>query len=91
MLLQRTHQLIQQALGQEKEKGTSNDGMEVGVCYLAPRNRKMVFASARFSLFCVENGEVSRYLSGTESIRRIFFASLFGISVWRGIASTWPV
>ena len=59
MLLQRTHQLIQEALGQEKEKGTSNDGMEMGVCYLAPRNKKMVFAGARFSLFTVENGEVS--------------------------------
>jgi len=59
MLLQRTHQLIQEALGQEKEEGRSNDGLEMGVCYLAPRNRKMVFAGARFSLFCVQNGEVS--------------------------------
>ncbi len=58
ILIQRTHQLIQQSLGQEKKRGRSNDGMEMGVCYIAPRNRKMVFAGARFSLFIVRDEEV---------------------------------
>ncbi|XPV75044.1 MAG: PAS domain S-box protein [Desulfovibrio sp.] len=57
-LLQRTHQLIQRALGQEKDDGRSDDGMEMGMVYLAPKGRKMVYAGARFSLFIVENGQV---------------------------------
>ncbi|MFC1887076.1 SpoIIE family protein phosphatase, partial [Thermodesulfobacteriota bacterium] len=59
ILLQRTHQLIQTALGQQHKVSQSDDGLEMGLCYIAPRNTKMVFAGARFSLFIVENGEVS--------------------------------
>jgi len=58
ILLQRCHQLVQTSLGQRKKKGESDDGMEIGLCYIAPRNKKMVFAGARFSLFMVENGQV---------------------------------
>ncbi len=59
VLLQRTHQLIQQALGQQKEDSKSDDGIDIGLCYIAPRNRKIVFSGARFSLFVVENAMVT--------------------------------
>lgn len=58
VLLQRVHQLLQKALDQDKEEGSSDDGIEMGICYLAPRNKKMFFGGARFSLFRVQGGEV---------------------------------
>ena len=57
-LLQRVHQLIQNALGQQNKGSKSDDGLDLGLCYIAPRNRKMIFSGARFSLFAVEDGEV---------------------------------
>jgi PAS domain S-box-containing protein len=57
-LLQRTHQLIQKSLGQQNKESKSDDGIDVGLCYIAPRNRKIVFSGARFSLFIVENQDV---------------------------------
>lgn len=58
-LLQRTHQLIQSELNQDQEVGESDDGMELGVCHLAPRSNKLVFAGARFSLFFVDGDTVT--------------------------------
>ncbi len=57
-LLQRTHQIIQNSLGQDREGGDSDDGLEMGICYIAPRNKKMIFAGARFSLFYLKDGEI---------------------------------
>jgi PAS domain S-box-containing protein len=58
VLLQRTHQLIQASLGQDQDSGASDDGLEMGICYIAPGKHEMVFSGARFSLFYVEDGEV---------------------------------
>ncbi len=52
-LLQRMHQLIQLALGQDREEGASNDGLELGVCYLDPELTNLTYSGARFSLFVV--------------------------------------
>ena len=58
-LLQRTHQLIQSALGQDHTGGESDDGLEMGICYIESGAEKMVFAGAGFSLFHVDDGAVS--------------------------------
>ena len=58
ILLQRMHQLIQAALGQDRAEGDSDDGLEVGACYLQPGRPTLTFAGARFSLFVSEDGEV---------------------------------
>lgn len=58
-LLQRTHQLIQSELSQDHEGGESDDGMELGICHLAPRSNKLVFAGARFSLFVIDGDTVT--------------------------------
>jgi len=50
-LLQRMHQLIQQALRQDEEDGPSDDGLELGACYISPDRRTLTFAGARFSLY----------------------------------------
>ena len=52
-------------LNQHGGKGDSDDGLDLGVCYLSPTMDKMIFSGARFSLFCVENGEVSE-IKGTK-------------------------
>jgi PAS domain S-box-containing protein len=57
--LQRVHQMTQATLGQDLDTGESDDGMELGVCYFHPEQELMRFASARFDLFFVENGEVT--------------------------------
>ena len=62
-LIQRMHQLIQRALGQERGEGYADDGLELGVCFL-PRNRsELRFAGAHLSLYIQENGTV-RELKG---------------------------
>ena len=57
-LLKRMHQLIQLALGQDLSKGDSDDGLEVGACFLQTGRPTLTFAGARFSLFVSDAGEV---------------------------------
>lgn len=57
-LLQKTHNLLQKALGQQNGKGKSDDGLEVGLCYIHPRKPQLVYAGARFSLFIIENERI---------------------------------
>ena len=57
-VLQRTHQLIQETLNQDTEEGRSDDGLEMGVCYLPPEGETMLYSGARFSLFSVNDGDV---------------------------------
>lgn len=65
-LMQRLHQLVQVTLGQHGSKGESDDGMELGMCYLNAEMDKMTFVGARFELMLVENGEIS-VIKGTKS------------------------
>ncbi len=57
--LQRIHQLVQESLGQNLNEGNSDDGLELGVCYIAPSGTTMKFAGARFSLFHIDGDEVT--------------------------------
>lgn len=60
-LLQRMHQLIQSSLDQDQEqdgKG-SDDGIELGACFISDDNRTITFSGARFDLFVLEDGDVS--------------------------------
>lgn len=58
-LLQQTHKLLQKALGQQNDKGKSDDGLEIGLCYIHPQKPQMIYSGARFSIFIIENGEVN--------------------------------
>jgi len=58
-LLQRMHQLIQQALGQDKEEGPSDDGLELGACYIPSDRNALNFSGARFSLFVTNFDQVN--------------------------------
>lgn len=59
VFLQRIHQMVQVTLGQHGDEGESDDGMELGVCYFKQNAKTMTFASARFDLFQVEDGDVT--------------------------------
>jgi PAS domain S-box-containing protein len=50
-----THQIIQSVLGQDKAYGDSDDGLELGACYIS-NDHKLIFAGARFSLFYHDKG-----------------------------------
>ena len=58
-LLQYMHQYLQKTLHQDSDYGFSNDGIELGVCYLNAEKLKIDFAGARFDLYVLENGEVN--------------------------------
>ncbi|MBF0550524.1 MAG: SpoIIE family protein phosphatase [Deltaproteobacteria bacterium] len=58
-LIGHMHRLMQTWLGQDTDSGDSDDGIEVGACYLQPGRGQIVFSGARFSLFWLDrDGEV---------------------------------
>ncbi|WP_170826932.1 PocR ligand-binding domain-containing protein [Magnetovibrio blakemorei] len=64
-MIQRMHQIIQVMLGQHGDRGESDDGLEMGACFLHGDLTKMTFAGARFSLFSVKDGAVDE-IKGTK-------------------------
>ncbi|CCQ75258.1 transporter substrate-binding domain-containing protein [Magnetospira sp. QH-2] len=65
-LVRRIHQLVQVTLGQHGKEGESDDGLELGACFLAPTMDTLVFAGARFELFVSDGLEVE-IIRGTKS------------------------
>jgi serine phosphatase RsbU (regulator of sigma subunit) len=59
-IIQRMHFWIWQKLNRDvEEHSKSNDGLELGVCYLHPETpQRLLFSGARQSLFCASNGEM---------------------------------
>lgn len=57
-LLRRTNQLVKSVLGQEGAdgEGEADDGFECGLCFLPKDGGTVVFAGARFDLWCLEGG-----------------------------------
>ena len=60
-LVSHTHQLVQTGLGQHVDTGGSDDGMELGVCYIPQDKGSLRFCGARFSLFLLDNGEAAEH------------------------------
>ncbi|MDV7339617.1 transporter substrate-binding domain-containing protein [Terasakiella sp. A23] len=65
-LIQRMHQVIQFTLNQHGKQGESDDGLELGICCLDTIDNQIVYAGARFSLFMVQDGEITEF-KGTKS------------------------
>jgi len=58
-LVSRMHQMIQTQLGQHIDNDSdtgSDDGLELGICYVPPKGKTITFAGARMPLF-IDNGE----------------------------------
>ena len=58
------HQLVQITLKQDTDQGESDDGMELGLCYITEGGRRMSFAGARFSLFALMLGSPTIEIKG---------------------------
>ena len=58
-LIQCMHQMVQTTLSQESDGGDSDDGLELGACYVRPNRHRLTFAGARLPLFVVEGGDVT--------------------------------
>lgn len=57
-LISRMHQLVQINLKQNQETGRSDDGLELGACFLDIEQSRMTFSGARFSLFACDTSGV---------------------------------
>jgi len=68
LLMRRAHQIVQTSLNQHVAGGESDDGMELGLCYVEPAARRMLFVGARFPLFVVADGEISELKADKKGI-----------------------
>ncbi|MCI4626417.1 MAG: SpoIIE family protein phosphatase, partial [Candidatus Magnetoovum sp. WYHC-5] len=59
------HKIIQVTLGQNKDGGLSDDGLELGVCYIPHDKKTLTYCGARLSLFCY-NGEEVQEIKGSK-------------------------
>lgn len=67
-LVQRMHQLVQQTLGQDGDHAESDDGLELGACFVSPEGRTLTFVGARFDIFVVSGDDVSRFKGDKKGI-----------------------
>jgi serine phosphatase RsbU (regulator of sigma subunit) len=58
-LIKTMNQLVQLTLVQHRQEGSSDDGMELGVCFIPHSKDHMLFSGARFELFEVYDGKTS--------------------------------
>lgn len=64
-LLQRLHQFVQLTLRQNRKTGESDDGMELGICYIPTNGDHIQFCGARFELFEIVDDDVT-IIKGTK-------------------------
>nr|CRH05981.1 membrane protein of unknown function[Include 3 copies of Extracellular solute-binding protein domain, HAMP linker domain and Sporulation stage II, protein E C-terminal] [Candidatus Magnetococcus massalia] len=58
-LVAQMHRSVQISLGQHTEEGDSDDGLELGACYIPSDKEQLLFTGARFSLFYKDpDGEI---------------------------------
>jgi serine phosphatase RsbU (regulator of sigma subunit) len=53
------HRGVKSLLGQDADRGETDDGLEAGICFINPDKRRMTFAGARFSLWRANGKGVS--------------------------------
>jgi PAS domain S-box-containing protein len=51
LVLAGLHRRVQNLLGQNRDSGETDDGLEAGVCFINPSKQEITFAGARFSLW----------------------------------------
>ena len=62
-LVTKMHQLVQLQLDQDRcaiDENCSDDGLELGVCYIPPKGQEITFSGARMPLFIEQNGTVTQ-------------------------------
>ncbi|MDP2829861.1 MAG: response regulator [Sulfuricellaceae bacterium] len=63
--IQLMNRIVQNMLHQDASDGYSDDGLELGVCYLTGDKSRLYFSGARFELFYTEDG-VASIIKGTK-------------------------
>ncbi len=58
-VLSELHRGVQTLLGQDQPEGDTDDGLDVGVCFVNKAGDQMVYAGAKFSLWHAENGSIN--------------------------------
>jgi len=79
-LVGRMHRHVQRTLGQDRAEAESDNGLELGACFIAADRRSMTFVGARFDLFVVDGGEVRRHRGDKKGIGYREIASAFEFS-----------
>lgn len=64
-LMQTTHRILQKTMGQDHSEGESDDGLELGVCYIPSNGGELQFCGARIDLFIVKDSHIS-VIKGTK-------------------------
>ncbi len=64
---QTMHQLIKRMLNQHADGKSSDDGMEMGLCYLPKDKKTLHFLGARFNLYIINRSGDLREIRGTKS------------------------
>lgn len=67
-VLSRLNGLVQRAMGQERQDGRSDDGLEIALCLLSPQTGTLTFAGARLSLFVAREGQVEEIKGDRQAV-----------------------
>ena len=70
-LVSTMHQLIQRQLDQDNDEGNSagsDDGLELGLCYIPPERDKIIFAGARMPLLIDHGAEIEQVKADKKGI-----------------------
>ncbi|KJU83977.1 serine phosphatase RsbU, regulator of sigma subunit [Candidatus Magnetobacterium bavaricum] len=67
-VLNRMNRLVRQMLSGEGGGGLHDNGLDIGICYADKQTRRLTFAGAKISLFCVSEGTVKEINGDRQSI-----------------------
>ncbi len=67
-LLQRLNQLVKSALNQHDKESASNDGLDIGVCFVNKAEKTVVFAGAGIGMYYVVDGVLQEARADRQSI-----------------------
>ncbi|MGD9504910.1 MAG: SpoIIE family protein phosphatase [Syntrophobacteraceae bacterium] len=62
-LLRRVNRIMMETLHQTDDSTLSNDGLDIGLCWVLDREKRMLFSGAKLSLYYTQDGQV-REVSG---------------------------
>jgi phosphoserine phosphatase RsbU/P len=68
LLLQRLNELIKSALNQHDKESASNDGLDIGVCFVNKAERTVVFSGAGIGLYYIVDGILQEARPNGQSI-----------------------
>ncbi len=68
LILQKMNSLVKSSLNQHHAETPSDDGLDIGLCFVNRLRRTLTFAGARIDLYVVRNGELDEILADRQSV-----------------------